>query len=132
MATNLEKSLNTPLKQVRGLGAAHSGAEHWLGYRLGSLALLPLTFWFVWGVVSHIDAGHAEVLRWLGSPVNALLMLLTLAFTFHHAANGLQEVWEDYIPTKLLRLAVIALTRGVALLLAVASALAVLKIAFAG
>lgn len=132
MATNLEKSLNTPLKQVRGLGAAHSGAEHWLGYRLGSLALLPLTFWFVWGVVSHIDAGHAEVLRWLSQPVNALLMLLTLAFTFHHAANGLQESYEDYIPGKITRLLVIALTRGVALLLAVASALAVLKIAFAG
>lgn len=132
MATNLEKSLNTPLKQVRGLGASHSGAEHWLGFRLAALALLPLTLWFVWGVVSHLGAGHAEVLRWLRSPVNALLMLLTLGFTFYHAAGGMQEIWEDYIPTKLLRLAVIALTRGAALLLAVASSLAVLKIAFAG
>jgi succinate dehydrogenase / fumarate reductase membrane anchor subunit len=132
MAQKTNKLLTTPLKRMRGLGASHSGAEHWLSVRLVALALLPLSFWFVYGVVSHIDAGHAELVDWIGHPVNTVLLVLTLLFTFNHAASGMQEVYEDYIPAKLPRLMVIALTRGVALLLSVASAVAVLKIAVAG
>jgi succinate dehydrogenase / fumarate reductase membrane anchor subunit len=131
MAAEGKGKLVTPLKKARGLGAAHVGADHWIGYRLGALALVPLSIWFVYGVVSHIGAGHAAVVEWLRSPVNAVLMLLTLFVTFHHAAYGMQEVYEDYIPGKMTRLLVIAATKAIAVLLAAASAFAVLKIALA-
>jgi len=130
MADHTDTGYRSPLGRVRGLGSSHSGAEHWLSYRLLSLSLVPLVLWFVISVLSLIGADWAETAAWLRRPVNAVLMVLTIGLTFHHAAYGMQEVYEDYIHAKLLKTLVIALTKGICLLLALASAFAVLKIAF--
>ena len=42
--------LQTPLGRVRGLGSAKGGTHHWWLQRVTSMALLPLTIWFTFGV----------------------------------------------------------------------------------
>jgi len=125
-----DRSYRSPLGRVRGLGSAKDGAGHWLTYRLLSLAYIPLVIWFVFAVIGLKGEGYIGVVAFLKDPVNATLMLLTVGVTFHHAAYGMQEVFEDYIHGKLAKTLVIAATKGICLLLAVACAFAVLKTAF--
>ena len=45
-------SMRTPLRQVRGLGSAKSGTEHFWHQRLTAMANIPLTIGFVVVVAS--------------------------------------------------------------------------------
>ena len=86
------EKMASPLARVRGLGSAKEGADHWWAQRLTAVALVPLTLWFVYSVVSLLGAGHAEAVAWASAPLNALLLVLLIATTFYHAQLGLQVV----------------------------------------
>lgn len=125
-----DNSFRSPLGRARGLGSAKAGAAQWLGYRLLAAFLVPLSLWFLFSVITLVHADHADVTGWLREPHHAVLMAVTVALLFHHAAGGMREVYEDYIPGKALRLGAVALTNALAVLAGVASLFAVLKIAF--
>jgi|SRR5688572_15095607 succinate dehydrogenase / fumarate reductase membrane anchor subunit len=120
------------IARVRGLGSAKEGVQHWWVQRLTALALVPLSIWFVAGVVALTGASHAEAAAWVGYPLNATLMILTLGLTFHHAQLGLQVVIEDYVHAEGAKLALLILVKLLALALAVAGALAVLRLMIGG
>jgi succinate dehydrogenase / fumarate reductase membrane anchor subunit len=126
------KIRRSQLGRARGLGAAHEGVGHWWQERISALALVPLTLWFVYGVLSLLGADQPAVAAWIAYPVNAVLLLVLIAMTFHHAALGLQVVYEDYIVSAGSRTAAILATKAAALLLGLLAALAVLKLALAG
>lgn len=123
-------SLKTPLGRVRGLGSAKSGTEHWWAMRLTSVALVPLTLWFVYAIAVHMGSDHATMTAWLASPLNAILMLLLIAATFHHVHMGVQVVIEDYIHHEGIKIAGLVFVKLASAGLAVAAAFAVLKVAF--
>jgi succinate dehydrogenase / fumarate reductase membrane anchor subunit len=120
----------TPMGRVRGLGAAKEGVEHWWAQRLTAIALIPLTLWFVIGVVSHVGASHAAALAWLGQPWNAVLMILFIVAAFHHAQLGMQAVFEDYVHKEWLKLTLIVGTKYLAILVGLAAIMAELWIVF--
>lgn len=122
-------ALKTQLAVVRGLGSAKNGTHHWWGQRVTAVALVPLTLWFVYSVIMLTGAGHGTVADWLSQPLNAVLMLLLIAATFHHLQLGLQVVIEDYIHSEFTKLATILFVKFASFGLAVACAYAVLKIA---
>lgn len=122
--------MQTPLGRARGLGSAKTGVEHWWVQRLTSLALIPLTIWFVVAIITHIGADYAGARAWIGRPVNAGLFVLLIAATFHHAQAGVQVVLEDYVHIESVKLAAVVLLKGLAIVLTVAGILAVLSIAF--
>ncbi|HYD32690.1 MAG TPA: succinate dehydrogenase, hydrophobic membrane anchor protein [Azospirillaceae bacterium] len=128
--TRTQAGLRTALGRVRGLGSAKSGTGHWWGLRVTSLALVPLTLWFVVSVITHLGADHAAMVAWLSSPVTAGLMVLTIGVTMHHMVNGLQEVIEDYIHTEWTKIATLLAVKFAGYFLAAVSIIAVLKIAF--
>ncbi|MFT8243850.1 succinate dehydrogenase, hydrophobic membrane anchor protein [Roseomonas sp. BN140053] len=121
--------LQSPLGRVRGLGSAKGGTHHWWLQRVSSLALLPLTLWFVFSVASLSGAPYERVVSWIGRPFNAVLLLLIIGIGFQHTASGLQVVVEDYVRPESARQAVNLLQKGICLVLALVSALAVLRIA---
>ncbi len=125
-------ALRSPLGRVRHLGSAKKGTEHWIGQRATSVALLPLTVWFLISMVMLAGASYVETVLWLAHPLNAVLMLALLALTFHHTAAGLQVVVEDYLRPESRKLAVILAIRGVCWLGFLATALAVLRVALSG
>ena len=108
------------------------GIDHWWVQRLTSLALIPLTLWFVWSLVHLTGAPYAAVRAWAGSPVNATLLLALIAATFQHMHLGVQVVAEDYIHTDAIRMTVILAVKAASALLALAAAIAVLKLAITG
>ena len=123
-----ETSLKTDLKRVRGLGSAKAGVGHWWAQRLTALALIPLTLWFVASIVGLAGASHAAVVDWIASPVPALLLVLLIVATFHHAQLGLQVVIEDYVHHDGTKLTLLLLVKAAAVVLALASLFAVLRI----
>ncbi|WP_207762527.1 succinate dehydrogenase, hydrophobic membrane anchor protein [Niveispirillum lacus] len=130
MMANDTNSFRTPIGRARGLGSAKTGAQAWLGYRIASAALAVLTILFITLVISLIGAPYEQVVATFKQPGPVILTVLFLGFLFHHAAYGMQEVYEDYIHGKLAKVFAIGATKMVALALFLAGAFAVLKIAF--
>ncbi|NKB55171.1 MAG: succinate dehydrogenase, hydrophobic membrane anchor protein [Alphaproteobacteria bacterium] len=125
-------SLRSPLGRVRGLGSAKSGTEHFWMQRVTAVALIPLTLWFVYSVIALAGEDHATATAWLQAPTTAVLMIVMIAATFHHMQLGLQVVIEDYVHGEGVKIASLMVMKGASLLLAVAAAFAVLKVAFGG
>jgi succinate dehydrogenase / fumarate reductase membrane anchor subunit len=121
--------LQSPLGRVRGAGSAKSGTHHWWMQRVTSIGLLPLTIWFIVSLATNAGMSHAEALIWIGTPLNAVLLLALIALTFHHVAAGLQVVIEDYVHQEGAKIASILVVKGLCGLLGIAAALAVLRIA---
>ena len=92
-------NLRSPLGRARGLGSAKEGLHHWWAQRLTALALIPLTVWFVAGLI-HLATGgepYEAFMGWIANPCNATLLILFLGVSFHHAQLGIQVVLEDYV-----------------------------------
>lgn len=87
----------TQIGRVRGLGSAKGGGAEWATHRLISLATLPLFVWFVASLLLLPDLGHGNVVNWLSSPLNAVLMTLLAITNFIHLKHGMQVVLDDYV-----------------------------------
>ncbi len=125
-------TMRSYLGRARGLGAANGGFHHWWMQRLTSLALLPLTLWFVWSLAHLAGAPYAAVRAWASGPINATLLLALIAATFEHMHLGVQVVAEDYIHTTWIQRSVVIGVKAASALLALAATIAVLKLAIAG
>ncbi|MCC4592376.1 succinate dehydrogenase, hydrophobic membrane anchor protein [Xanthomonas campestris pv. cannae] len=119
----------TPLKNVRGLGAAKSGTEHFVLQRLTATALVPLSIWFLIFVLSLLGSDYVAATEAVAKPWNAILLVGFLIAAFWHAQLGMQVVLEDYVHTSLLALAAQTIVRFVAVLGAIVSIFAVARIA---
>ena len=122
-------TMRSPLGRVRGLGSAKGGTHHWWMQRVTSMALLPLTIWFALSAASLAGASYETTVAWIGRPWNAVLLLATIGLSFHHTAAGVQVIIEDYANQEWVKMGGILAVKAICVLLALASALAVLRIA---
>jgi succinate dehydrogenase / fumarate reductase membrane anchor subunit len=120
--------MRSPLGRARGLGSARAGAAHWWAQRLTAIALVPLTLWFLCGMVRMIGATRDDVVFWMAGPLPIVLMIVLVIATFHHLQLGLQVVIEDYVHNDALRVGSILVIRAVAVLLALSCIISVLKL----
>jgi succinate dehydrogenase / fumarate reductase membrane anchor subunit len=118
----------TPLKRVRGLGAAHHGTETFWRQRVTAVANIPLVIFFVLSIVSHIGASYAQVKAYLAQPVVAVLMLALILSAAIHMRIGLREIIEDYVHAKGFKVVSLLLATFFAAIVGIASTLAILKI----
>ncbi len=117
------------LGRARGVGAGHSGVEHWRIERITSIALVPLTLWFIYAMLHLIGAPQVVVAAWASNPINAVLLLVLIVITFHHMHLGLQVVFEDYVANKWQMTLMILGAKSVSLVLGLMASVAVLKLA---
>ena len=122
--------MRSPLGRARGLGAAKHGSAHWWAERATSVALLPLSLYFVVSVLILKGADHAAMAAYMAEPWNAVLFLLLIATMFSHVSMGLQVVIEDYVRDDAKRLLTLLVIKGAVWFLALAAAVSVLKLAF--
>ena len=120
--------MRSPLGRARGLGSARAGATHWWMQRLTSLALVPLTLWFLCAMIGMLGATRDDVVFWMSGPLPIVLMIALVIATFHHLQAGLQVVIEDYVHDDRLRIGSILLVKGLSLLLALACIISVLRL----
>jgi succinate dehydrogenase / fumarate reductase membrane anchor subunit len=121
--------LQSALGRVRGSGSARGGTHHWWVQRVTSMALLPLSLWFILSVAGHTGATHAEIVLWIARPLNAVLLLSFIVISFQHAASGIQVVLEDYVRGEMSRTLSILAVKAVCWILGLLAALSVLRIA---
>ncbi len=118
----------TPLKRVRGLGAAHEGTETFWRQRVTAMANIPLVIFLVLSIVSHIGASYAQVKAYLANPIVAVLMLALIISAAVHMRIGLREIIEDYVHAEGCKVLALVATTFFAGLIAIASTLAIVKI----
>ncbi len=124
--------MQSQLGRVRGLGSARSGTHHWWAERVTSIALIPLTIWFVIAALRLVGHSRLDVAHWAANPINATLAAALVIATFHHTQLGLQVVIEDYIHVESVRMPLILVIKGAAFLLGLACLVSILKLAFTG
>lgn len=87
----------TQAGEVRGLGPAREGGEHWVAERVSSLALLLLGSWLIASLLFLPSLDHSTIREWLRSPFGAVPMALFVFVSFQHGLDGLRVVVDDYV-----------------------------------
>jgi len=128
MSANAKDQRN-PLKRAIGLGSAQSGVGHWWSQRLTAAALVVLGLWFVATVLCLLHADYATARATVAKPWNAVMLMAFSITVFWHAVLGLQVVIEDYVHTRWKEVVLMVLIKFLAVLGALASVLAVLRVA---
>lgn len=101
MSEYSKSPMRSNLGRVRGLGSAKTGTHHWWLERLTSLALIPLSVWFLVEFITKlIGASREAVAAWIADPIIALLLAALTFITFLHTRLGLQVIVEDYVHTE--------------------------------
>ena len=121
--------LRSPLAKIKGLGRSPEATHHFWLQRLTALALIPLTLWFCFSIAFLPEASHVAVIAWLQSSFNAVMMILVVLISFHHAQLGLQVVTEDYIAHHGYRLAIIFAIKFMSYFMMVLGVYSIIKIA---
>lgn len=125
-------TMQTPLGRVRGLGSAKEGVAHWWAQRVTSVALVPLSIWFIVSLVRLAGADHLTVAEWLADPLVAVLMILFLGVTFYHLNLGARVVIEDYVHARWTKTGLLMAVQFGCFIVGGISILAVLKLAVGG
>ncbi|HEX5210837.1 MAG TPA: succinate dehydrogenase, hydrophobic membrane anchor protein [Pseudolabrys sp.] len=125
-----ETSMRTPLRRVRGLGAGHSGTNHFWHQRVSSVAGIPLCIAAIAIAVGLLGRSHAAVVQILGSPLVAVIMLLFIIDIVYHMWIGMQEIIIDYVHEDKLKIATLLANTFFCFAIGFASAFAILKLSF--
>ena len=125
-------SMETPLAEVRGLGASGEGAKHWGLERATAASTLLLLIWLGVSLLRLPDLDYTTVTSWLRSTFAAVPMLLLIFSMFWHLKSGLQVVVEDYVHEEGGKLIWLMLINFLTIFGASIALFAVLKIAFSG
>jgi len=122
----------TPLSRARGLGSAKHGVGHWISERVAAIALVPLTLWAVFGVLRLAAGDFDFAVAWIHDPLNAVLMVLTVAISFWHMHAGMRVVIEDYIHVAFSKVGLTLLSLFVCGLSGALAIFSILKVALGG
>ena len=125
-----ETQMRTPMSRVRGLGAAHSGTQHFWHQRVTSVAGIPLCIALIVIVIALLGRSHAAVVQILGSPIVAIIMLLFIINIVYHMWIGMQEIIVDYVHEEKLKLATLLANTFFCFAIGFSSAFAILKLSF--
>ena len=77
----------------------NDGTAHWLRQRITAIAMVPLTFWFVWSSTHLFTLDRAGFQSWLNlhHNLNLILFVIFISTLFYHMKLGVQVVIEDYV-----------------------------------
>jgi succinate dehydrogenase / fumarate reductase membrane anchor subunit len=125
-------TLRSPLARVLGQGSAKEGVQHWWVQRLTSVALVPLTVWFVVSILSLPSLDHGTVTAWIGQLWTAVFLILLVLTATWHSHLGVRVVVEDYVHGSGAKTLTLALMTFIHVVIAAAGVLAILKVALGG
>ncbi|MCL2385220.1 MAG: succinate dehydrogenase, hydrophobic membrane anchor protein [Alphaproteobacteria bacterium] len=87
------------MSKVRYLGSARSGTfETWV-MRVTSMALVPLSAWFIAFTLSLVGKDYAAVRAELSHSIVTVSLLLFILSGVVHMKIGMQSIIDDYVQT---------------------------------
>lgn len=123
-----QQSLRTPLGQVRGLGSAKEGANHFIKQRVTAIANIVLVPFVLYSLINATQGGYDTASAWVANPLNAIILILATGAAFYHMRLGMQVVIEDYIAKHSTRIILLILNTFVSIALFAAAAYSVVRI----
>lgn len=123
-------NMRTPLKNVRHLGSAKEGTDHFWKQRVTAVANLVLGLFLVGLIASLVGADHATVRATLASPIVAIALLLLIVSGMIHMRLGMQSIIEDYVHGEGAKVVLLMLNTFFAIAVGLASVFAILKLSF--
>jgi succinate dehydrogenase / fumarate reductase membrane anchor subunit len=114
--------------RVHAQASARRGAGVWIAERVSSVALVPLSLWFLVSAIGLSGADHAQARDWLAGPFNTTAMILFVVVTFWHTQLGLRVIIEDYVHHEFTKFVSLMLVDFAAVALGLACVVAVLKV----
>ena len=121
--------MRTPLRRVRGLGAAGSGTNHFWQQRLTAIANVFLITFFVILVITLQNDAYSDVRAAFANPLVGIVMALVTVSATIHMRLGMQVIIEDYIHGET-KLPLLILNTFFAVVVAGASLFAIVKMSF--
>jgi len=122
--------IRTPLGKIGGLGSARAGTHHFWALRVSSVALIPLSIWFVASALAYVGAEQGAVAAYFAEPINAVLMFLFIVACAYHTSLGLQTIIEDYFHQESLKITLLILNRFACWIVATVAGYALIRMAF--
>ncbi|MDX2204629.1 MAG: succinate dehydrogenase, hydrophobic membrane anchor protein [Hyphomicrobiaceae bacterium] len=121
-------SQRTPLAQVRGLGSAKEGTDHFWKQRVTAVANLILVCWLLVVLVKIAGADYDTVKRTLARPQNAIAITLLMLSAAVHMRIGMQVIIEDYVHSEGRKVILLMLNSFFTIVVALTSIFAILKL----
>lgn len=125
-------TMRTPLKEVRRLGSAKEGTDHFWLQRVTGAANLLLTIVAVCVAVRLAGADHATFKATLAQPFVALALTLFVVSAAIHMRIGMQVIIEDYVHGEGTKIVLLVLNTFFAIAVAAVGAFSLLKISLGG
>lgn len=126
-----QSPMRTPLKNVRHLGSAKEGTDHFYRQRLTAVANLVLAPLFVALVVLLTGIQYHEAKAVMAYPLVTILMLLFIGAALIHMRLGMQTIIEDYVHSEGAKIALLALNSFFVIFVGVVAIYSLLKLSFA-
>jgi succinate dehydrogenase / fumarate reductase, membrane anchor subunit len=125
----IHAEIRTPIARARGLGSAHTGADHFWKQRVTGVANIFLTCFMVGLLVKLAGADYDVVKKTVSKPAIAILLLLLILSGIHHMRLGMQTIIEDY-STGIRKLGALILNSFFAITVGLTCIWAVFKLSF--
>ena len=93
---------------------------------------IPLVIWGVYSVIRLATLDYYGAVEWIGSPLNATLMILTIAISFMHMSSGVRVIIEDYVYGHLTKAGALLLNLFICGLAGALAIMSILKVALGG
>ncbi|MGO9546059.1 MAG: succinate dehydrogenase, hydrophobic membrane anchor protein [Rhodomicrobium sp.] len=117
----------TPLKNVRGLGSARHGTEHFWLQRVTAAANIVVIAFLVYAALTLAGESRAQVKEFFSQPIAAVLGVLLAISVSVHMRIGMQVIVEDYVHGKW-KVPLLLLNTFFSIFVAAATILAVTKL----
>ena len=125
-------AMRTPLKNVRRLGSAKEGADHFWIQRVTAVANLFLSIFLIGLLLTLAGQAYEVVHKALAKPYVALALLLLVISGVIHMRIGIQVIIEDYVPGEGKKIVLLMLNTFFAIAVGASCVFAVLKLSFVG
>lgn len=123
-------SLRSPLGRVLGMGSAKDGTAHWLAQRISAVALVPLTLWLLFSLLTLPALDYDTVRTWLSVPISGFLAVLLVAVLTYHSYLGTIVIVEDYVTATGMKVLTLLVLRFLYVLCGGAGIFAILRVVF--
>ncbi len=94
------------------------------------MALIPLTLWFLFSLLTLPGLDYETVRTWLSVPVTGFLAVLLVAVLAYHSYLGTMVIVEDYVTTSGMKILSLTLLLFLYVLAGGAAIFAVLRVVF--